>query len=399
MASTLKTYVRGGGAAEACFEYEKIENKEIVYCYFERSNKKQRLMYDLAESEIEEPLFWDEFRSVVESPSIAFVCKSLYQRVDIHEDGSCSGCCDAWLSKKLCNVMADDGSEVYNSIWAKIMKLSCLLHTYNFCNWDNCPYLRNHKNIRPIEDAEIDYGAFDCVPSTPERLIFNFDPSCNLRCPSCRSEFRAYRLEELTEKESILKNIQGWVENAKFIQIAGYGDPFFSQLYRKCWGNARFNNDLIMYFTTNGQFFSKELFEKAEERIKRIQLAVSIDAATEETYRKIRPGGSFNKLQDNMVYASSLRIERRLERLEMNFVVQMDNYKEMKDFVKWGLDLGVDLVRFTRIVNWGTFSSDEYNDKSINLLDGKLKDEIVEELRNPIFREKICLFDFWSPNE
>lgn len=79
-----------------------------------------------------------------------------------------------------------------------------------------------------------------------------------------------------------------------------------------------------MYFTTNGQFFSKELFEKLKSESK-----------------------GYNR----------------------------------------------------RYLNWGTFSSDEYNDKSINLLDGKLKDEIVEELKNPIFREKICLFDFWSPNE
>ena len=133
-------------------------------------------MYDLAECEIDEPLFWNEFRSVVESPSIEFVCKSLYQRVDIHEDGSCSGCCDAWLKKKLCNVMSDDGDEVYNSIWAKIMKLSCLLHTYNFCDWDNCPYLRKYKNLRPIEDMEIDYGGnpnfitYDSLTDAPKAV-------------------------------------------------------------------------------------------------------------------------------------------------------------------------------------------------------------------------------------
>lgn len=39
-------------------------------------------------------------------------------------------------------------------------------------------------------------------------------------------------LEELAEKKSILNNIQNWVENAKFIQIAGYGDPFFRNYTR-----------------------------------------------------------------------------------------------------------------------------------------------------------------------
>ena len=116
-------------------------------------------------------------------------------------------------------------------------------------------------------------------------------------------------------------------------------------------------------------------------------LTVSIDAATKDTYERIRRNGNFEQLQKNMEFAASLRKEGRLRYFRMNFVVQAENYREMVPFVKWGERLGVDEVFFTKILNWGTYTEEEFARISMMEKDGITpKKELKEVLEDPVMR-------------
>ena len=65
-------------------------------------------------------------------------------------------------------------------------------------------------------------------------------------------------------------------------------------------------------------------------------------------------------MQKNMEYAAHLRSCGELSYLRFNFVVQRMNYREMPLFVKWGRQLGIDEVFFTKILNWGTYSKSDF---------------------------------------
>ena len=112
-------------------------------------------------------------------------------------------------------------------------------------------------------------------------------------------------------------------------------------------------------FLTNGMLFNERKWNEIRKFTDaKIMMTVSIDAATKESYESIRRGGNFDVLQKNMEYAAQLRKKGDLSYLRFNFVVQKMNYKEMPQFVKWGMDLGIDEVFFTKILNWGTYTTE-----------------------------------------
>lgn len=47
---------------------------------------------------------------------------------------------------------------------------------------------------------------------------------------------------------------------------------------------------------TNGILFSKHYWELLKERYQQVNLSISIDAATEDTYQKVRGGKGWNRL-------------------------------------------------------------------------------------------------------
>ena len=74
----------------------------------------------------------------------------------------------------------------------------------------------------------------------------------------------------------------------------------------------------------------------------------------------------------------------------MNFVVQKKNYIEMPDFVLWGEELGCDEVFFTKILNWGTYSDEEFADVSMMEKDGVTpKAELLAIMNNPVMQSSI----------
>lgn len=91
-----------------------------------------------------------------------------------------------------------------------------------------------------------------------------------------------------------------------------------------------------------------------------------------------------------MEYASILRKTGELSYFRMNFVVQKENYKEMIPFVEWGQELGVDEIFFTKILNWGTYSQEEFEQISMMERDGITpKAELKEVLKHPVMNSTI----------
>ena len=91
-----------------------------------------------------------------------------------------------------------------------------------------------------------------------------------------------------------------------------------------------------------------------------------------------------------MKFASELRRKGDLSYFRMNFVVQKENYKEMVDFVQWGIELGVDEIFFTKILNWGTYTPEEFEEISMMEKDGITpKPELKEILQHPVMKSDI----------
>ena len=97
----------------------------------------------------------------------------------------------------------------------------------------------------------------------------------------------------------------------------------------------------------------------------------------------------------NISNLSNHRVNGDFNFFEIRMVVQDANYEEMKAFVELGLKNHVDLIRFTRIRNYGTYSKEEF--LVVGNLDenGKLKEGIRNVLMDPIFElPQVCIEEF-----
>lgn len=112
-----------------------------------------------------------------------------------------------------------------------------------------------------------------------------------------------------------------------------------------------------------------------------------IDAACRETYERIRIGGSFATLRENLLFLGELRQRGGIEEFIISFVVNALNFREMKAFAGMGFELGCDQVAFSYMSNWLNLSDEEYLELAVHLPGHREHEALKEIIRAPIFSD------------
>ncbi len=128
----------------------------------------------------------------------------------------------------------------------------------------------------------------------------------------------------------------GDLYHVEFLVIAGNGDPFASKIYRdliRYLHKLRKQPKLIL--RTNGLLLNVKNWQMlmSEVELPLYKLEISIDAATKDTYEKLRRGAKFEILMKNLSFIKQLHDEGKIARLSAIFVVQKDNYQEIPVFI------------------------------------------------------------------
>jgi MoaA/NifB/PqqE/SkfB family radical SAM enzyme len=240
-------------------------------------------------------------------------------------------------------------------------------------------------HLRKVLDQDLTF-----LPYGPKKVICTFDQSCNLSCPTCRTKL----IVETKHKREIVHIIERLeseaLREAVFLLITGSGDPFGSPFFRK-WLQSM-NLDAMpqlkhIHLHTNGQLWSPKMWGTLPLRVRELvkSAEISIDASTSETYAINRRGGEFSRLLENLDFISRLRKTGPLEYLKISMVVQDNNFREMPGLIKLGKRLDVDTVYFSQLVNWGTFSDDEFASRAVHLTSHPSHVELIKLLRKKIF--------------
>lgn len=316
-------------------------------------------------------------------------CNTMLNHLEIFKDGNTRCCCTTFVAQNLDNIFDKNRDELWHSPLHKVMGLSTVNKTFSFCDENMCP-LFVAKKAEDCSLREPDGSAYQRISEFPETLALGHDPSCNLSCITCRKKVHFAKGKELEMVNRITDEVvRNYLPHAKFLILAGDGEVFASPAYRNIYEAEECNPQYIRLLS-NGTLFTPENWKHfAEGKKAKIMLTVSVDAATEETYRRIRRG-NFAALKQNMRFASELRRSGELCYFRMNFVVQKENYKEMIPFVEWGQELGVDEVFFTKILNWGTYTPEEFAEVSMMEPDGITpKPELKKVCEHPVMQSDI----------
>ena len=306
-------------------------------------------------------------------------CRKPFEHFEIHGDGKVSLCCYSWLPFWAGEVNKTTSvKEVFNSDITKDIRRGIHDGSFRHCDHELCPLiqgglLENKEDVKgPRMKKIVEEGLVDDLD--PDFYNLCYDESCNLSCPSCRVNKIQHTQGPIYDKKieiqtQIIKEIFDKPHDRNCtVNITGSGDPFGSKIFRDLLFSIDGKNfpRVNINLQTNGVMFTPRYWDKMEKIHNNINtVIVSFDAATSETYSKVRRGGNWEILQKNMEFISSLRKEGKVRSLRIDFVMQLLNYKEAPGAVILAKKYNADYMFFSRIINWGTFSDQEFNQQAI----------------------------------
>lgn len=183
-------------------------------------------------------------------------------------------------------------------------------------------------------------GRFEFEPSFPLYLMLEQSYRCNLKCISCihgypevRSKYAMnipFMPRELFEKVIL----EGERHNCPSVSMHNNDEPLLLYDLPERIAFAREHGFMDVFLTTNGVLFT-------EEKIKQVidagvtYILFSVDAATEETYSKVRRGGDFKKVLWAIEAVKAYRASRssNLPIVRASFVINSVNQHEKDRFI------------------------------------------------------------------
>ncbi len=334
-----------------------------------------------------------------------YFCPFPFDYITVCDNGDVYLCSACRMHTSVGNINRNSLLEIWNSENAVKVREAIFDGSYKFCNEKECELLQDHKLGKNEEFTEQFYKGIISkqltkLKTNPRTIEISYDKSCNLSCPCCRQENIICDGDEFARLNMMQEKIsESGLRGVKRLMISGCGDPLASKIHRDFLQNFDHQRypDLRIKLQTNGLLLTPDMWDMIEKSHYAIDwISISIDAATKETYRITR-GGNFDKLLRNLEFVSDLRRKKTIETFNINFVVQTNNFREMRQFIELGKRYSCDYIVFQRIMNlgvdYGMNSERKFQELAIHLKSHPMHKEFLEALKDPIFMDsRIGLF-------
>jgi MoaA/NifB/PqqE/SkfB family radical SAM enzyme len=313
------------------------------------------------------------------------ICNYPWNHLGINANGNIFICeSPSWIPIFVGNILESDNIyDILNNEKSKKIRQEILEHRYYYCNSSLCNFFKDkdiannyNENIQDADLLPLNFVDNDnlYVRQIPTILTFDFDYTCNYKCPSCRTEYKNFNNHHVIRpvnnrisqkiKDLIIDKIQD-----QYIEIRWCGgELFMSETYLDLleYIVGKNKQNIEHCIQTNGSL----LKAKAGVLKKMLPfvsvLRISFDAATEETYKKTRVGGNWENLIENVKFTMDLIKENNFKTtVKADFVIQFDNYKEIPQFVKLCHSLGIKSYNLQKMWNWGTWDTKTFQQKNV----------------------------------
>lgn len=331
-----------------------------------------------------------------------FVCREPFSRFDIGPSGEVLVCCGHWLPTSIGDFQKSSVEEVLNSPTALKIRQSVTDGTYKYCNHLECGTMA--QGALHTLDAPANERARQAVASGNfrvdgvDQVLFAFDQSCNLSCPSCRRERIIERPSQSEEKaQAVEQKLLPLLPKLRVLNLNPAGELFSSKPSRRLLELIDDEScpDLVLEIISNGTLFSETEWNKYPGIHSKVRsVRISVDAAHKDTFEKLRRLGNHENFVKNMEFLSQLRAKEVFPILCFSFTYQRDNFREMKEFVAFCQRMNCDFVIFERLQNLGAFSDAEYRERAVHYPTHPLYREFIDVIGDPVFRGSIVWHDF-----
>lgn len=311
-------------------------------------------------------------------------CPKPFEYFEISATGDVHVCCPSYLPVPIGNINESTAEAIWAADIAVELRRSVSDGSFRYCSRMHCGVIANRR-LPPREEPAPSTASTGAAP-LPKMVNLSHDRSCNLSCPSCRTEHYVAKKDEQDRLSRMLEeSIMPILRQAEIVNITGSGDPFASNHFRSVLRriNRRDYPNLRIDLQTNGVLWDERAWEELELSGLVRQAVISVDAARPETYAIVRRGGHLGRLLQNLAFIRDLRKRREIKQLKLLFVVQALNFREMPAFVRLGEEFSADRVVFHMIRRWQSYSEKEFSRHFIGSAAHPDHQEFLELLRAP----------------
>lgn len=332
--------------------------------------------------------------------------------------GSTYACdCAAWVPFVTGNMLEGESADaVWNSPGMQEVRRSVLDGDYSYCSRTTCPAIINGALPRVEEVTaprlrQIIDNHETVITDGPRIVALGHDSSCNLACPTCRTDLMMANREQSERLDRGRdKVILPMLQNREIaVQMTSWGDPFASRHYRSILETLHEPeyDGVRLFLLTNGLGLTAHTWKTMPHLAEKIvELRVSVDAASKVTYENVRRPGKWETIRENLCVMGEVnrkgtflrnRTGVHAPRTELNvvmeepysfviaFVVQHANFREIPAFVRLGEELGASVV-FQKYYSFGHESPAAFAAKDVTSPSHPDHEEFQAILRDPIMQ-------------
>jgi len=286
-------------------------------------------------------------------------CELPFTKAKISSDGHVSMCCHQSHDGYLGNLFEKTFEEIWFGSLAeeiRIQNKDARLH--RVCDTSECPY-KYKKVVEHMHDFEANSRGY------PTHIEFDLHGShCNfggtdlliervcLMCPRSQKDFKEHLEKNPDRTDELVDKIKHLIIHIKIINILGVAEPFWKDKIFDILNkfNIKENKNRISVWTTsNASIFNEDRQDKLLDLTDKTDIHFSLDAATRETFLKIRKNDCFEiccknikSWREKTKEINKLSGKNHYIRLHNN--INTINVNEVTDMVFLAKDMGIDLL-------------------------------------------------------
>lgn len=243
------------------------------------------------------------------------------------------------------------GTRIKNNNVEKQLDNRQLLH-YEFTNVEETLATIHGQAFRDYRSKWDAATELKIVPETPLYIILETNSYCNMKCKMCTRNFflnekKVNIADEVVDR--IVNQCKEYQIPSVFIGAAAECliNPNIKEILKK----MKSINNLDCFLITNGYQLDQDMADFLID-IQFERVYVSLDAASEETYRKIR-GCDLKKVEKNLEYLLNQREARGsvLPLIRVSYVIQDENKNEQEIFFEKWKDK-VDIIDYQCLIDY-----------------------------------------------
>jgi radical SAM protein with 4Fe4S-binding SPASM domain len=222
-----------------------------------------------------------------------------------------------------------------------------------------------HKTLnQSFTDFSADHpGRYPLIAPFPDDLQFGLSNICNLHCVFCgehRPGNPLQKREFSKEMHGMMRRLLPHLKQAAFHENSEFFiDPHFSEILQICS-----ENQVTVSLNTNCSCLTEKQIHALEDHTGQINIAISLDSATRNTYTKLR-GYDFDKVLANAsvlvsIVSGKASYKKRVwcdTHTTAAFIIMRENMAEVMDFLHMVNEMGFDRVSYYRLHEGGNWVS------------------------------------------